>query len=75
MNQASSAYSSAHGKPADDATQLLGGGMMDRIPEEAFSKSNACVAAYDGNGGWVFAAGVFSPNSTQVLPAQPTPSH
>ena len=70
LNQASNAYSSAHGKPADEPSQLTGSGMIDHMPEEAFSKQSSWVAVYDGKGGWVYAAGQFSPNHPQVLDAK-----
>jgi hypothetical protein len=73
LSTARSQYVVEKGKEPDSLEDLAPK-FIDRIPNEAFSKSNQSVKVYDGSGGWVLTDDAIQPNAPQELsPSAATP--
>jgi hypothetical protein len=67
LNTARTLYIQAKGQAPEKIEDLVQGGFLSQVPNEAFSKSSSVVSAYDGSGGWVMNETGFSPNHPQTL--------
>ena len=67
LNMGRTLYMQASGGKAPEKIEDLVPAFIQSVPNEAFSKSNAVVKAYDGSGGWVMDDEGFKPNHPQTL--------